>query len=143
MLTSEQIRAARALLRMEQITLAERAGVGSDTIKRLERQDGPVRAQAGTIAAIRSALESAGVEFTDDNMGVGLRADPQAAIKKAILEEANRIFEMLLRTEIEQHPDILVKDKSKAFETIQTMISSSLVMGIHEIIYGGTDDDPE
>jgi transcriptional regulator with XRE-family HTH domain len=69
MLTSEQVRAARALLRIEQKDLASASGVSLPSIKRLEAQPGPLAAQARTVAAIRAALESAGVEFIPENGG--------------------------------------------------------------------------
>lgn len=76
MLTSAQIRAARALVRMEQAKLADAADISVETIKRLERIDGPLDgAKAGTLAAIQRALEEAGVEFTNgDAPGVRMRA---------------------------------------------------------------------
>ena len=66
MVTSEQVRAARAMLRWEQATLAEKAGVSVETIKRLERLDGPLTAgRHATITAIEKAFAKAGVEFTN------------------------------------------------------------------------------
>ncbi len=69
LLTSEQVRAARMLLRWEQKDLAERSGVSLPTIKRLETRPGELQAHQPTIAAIRQALESAGVEFIPENGG--------------------------------------------------------------------------
>ena len=63
MLTSEQIRAARMLLRWEQRDLAERSGVSLPTIKRLETKAGTIQAYGSTLGALRSAIESAGVAF--------------------------------------------------------------------------------
>lgn len=65
-LTSEHIRAARALLRWEQTQLASRSGVSKPTIARLEAKPGPLSAHGPTIAALRSALEHAGIEFLND-----------------------------------------------------------------------------
>ena len=82
MLSSEQIRAARMLLRWEQRDLAERSGVSLPTIKRLETKPGPVSAYDSTLTAIRTALESAGVEFIAENgggPGVRLRLRKSAA----------------------------------------------------------------
>jgi predicted transcriptional regulator len=62
-LTSELVRAARALLRWEQRHLAEASGVSLPTIKRLEGQRGILRAHGVTATAIRRALEAAGIEF--------------------------------------------------------------------------------
>nr|WP_245196752.1 transcriptional regulator [Labrys sp. LIt4] len=81
MLISEQVRAARALIRWEQADLANASGVSLPSIKRLETQPGPLAAQPRTIAAIRSALESAGVIFVDENgegPGVRLRKERPA-----------------------------------------------------------------
>ena len=72
-LTSELIRAARALLRWDQRALAEASVVSLPTIKRLEAQPGILVAHASTVAALRRALEAAGVEFTNgDQPGVRL-----------------------------------------------------------------------
>jgi DNA-binding XRE family transcriptional regulator len=75
LLTSEQVRAARALKRMDQTTLAEMAGVSVETVKRLEKLDGPLLSANGkTMAAIQSALEGAGIIFIDSNgNGPGVR----------------------------------------------------------------------
>jgi hypothetical protein len=63
MITSEQIRAARALLRWEQKDLADASSISLPSIKRLESASGPLAAQTRTIVALRHALETAGVEF--------------------------------------------------------------------------------
>ena len=73
-LTSEQVRAARMLLRWEQKDLAEASGVSLPSIKRLETQPGELGAQPRTIEAIVQALKKAGVEFIPENGGgVGVR----------------------------------------------------------------------
>jgi len=64
-----QVKAARALLDWSQEQLAVAAGVSLPTIKRLEAADGPMGGRNDTGAKIRSALESAGVEFIDENGG--------------------------------------------------------------------------
>jgi transcriptional regulator with XRE-family HTH domain len=81
MLTSEQVRAARALLRWDQSVLAERAGVSVETIKRLERMDGPLlETRSSTLVAIERALETAGVVFIAENGdGPGARLKKQPA----------------------------------------------------------------
>lgn len=68
-LTSEQVRAARMLLRWEQKDLAEASGVSLPSIKRLETQPGELSAQEKTLSAITKALEKAGVEFIPENGG--------------------------------------------------------------------------
>jgi transcriptional regulator with XRE-family HTH domain len=68
-LTSEQIRAARALLRWEQRELEAASLVSLPTIKRLESKPGVMAAHMTTLVALRKALETAGVEFIEENGG--------------------------------------------------------------------------
>ena len=63
MLTGEQIRAARALARWGQADLARAADVSVETVKRLEKTHGEVRANLKTESAIIRAFEGAGVVF--------------------------------------------------------------------------------
>jgi len=74
-ITPEQIRAARALLRLEQAELAERAHVSIVTIRRLEAADGRERVAPITLDGVRHALEQAGAEFIPD--GVRHRRTPR------------------------------------------------------------------
>jgi transcriptional regulator with XRE-family HTH domain len=73
-ITPEQIRAARALLHLEQAELARRAQVSVVTIRRLERGQQSERVAAGTFAGVRKALEEAGAEF----IPAGVRRRPTA-----------------------------------------------------------------
>lgn len=68
-ITSEQLRAARALLQWDQKKLAAESMVSIATIKRLEPLSGPLRANQVTIEALRRALENAGIEFIPENGG--------------------------------------------------------------------------
>jgi len=69
--TSAQIRMARAALNWTVRDLAERSGVHRNTITRLEAG---ADAHGPTIAAIRAALEAAGVIFVEENgEGPGVR----------------------------------------------------------------------
>ena len=86
MLSSEVVRAARALLRWEQRELASASGVSLPTIKRLEAKPGTMGAHGPTLAAIRRALEEAGVQFIAENgggPGVRLRQPPPTASEGA------------------------------------------------------------
>jgi transcriptional regulator with XRE-family HTH domain len=66
MVTSAQIRAARALLNWTVRDLADRAGVHRNTVSRAETDaTGPGHANA----AIRAALETAGIVFIPENGG--------------------------------------------------------------------------
>jgi transcriptional regulator with XRE-family HTH domain len=74
MLTGEQLRAARALVRMEQSELSRLSGVSVATIKRLEGIEGPISANTSTIKAIEDALGEAGVIWIPANgEGPGVR----------------------------------------------------------------------
>jgi len=67
MMTSGQLRAARALLGLEQKALAERAGVSLPTIQRMEASDGTVRGNVDSLTRVIEALRDAGVELIGDN----------------------------------------------------------------------------
>jgi transcriptional regulator with XRE-family HTH domain len=77
-MTPAQCRAARALLDLTQPRLAELAELGLSTIYDFEKNRRAVSKEA--IAAIRAALEAAGVIFVEENgegPGVRLRKTPQ------------------------------------------------------------------
>lgn len=63
MISSAQIRAARALLGIDQKQLAEMAGVSVPTIQRMESSQGNVRGVVATLTRIIDALDAAGVEL--------------------------------------------------------------------------------
>lgn len=76
LITSEQIRAARALLRISVIQLAKLSEVGEATIKRIEAGNGLPSANIKTLDLITKAFEKAGIEFIgspDDRPGVRLK----------------------------------------------------------------------
>lgn len=63
MITSVQMKAARALLGMDQLALAKASGVSLPTIRRMEASQENVRANVDTLVKVIKALENAGVEF--------------------------------------------------------------------------------
>jgi len=67
MITSAQIRAARALLGLDQKMLAEKAGLSLPTIQRMEASDGQVRGVVDSLVKVIQALESAGIELIGEN----------------------------------------------------------------------------
>jgi len=84
-ISSAQLRAARALLRWSALDLARASKVGVATIRRVEVMEGEIPVTAANEAALRRALESAGVEFIDENggePGVRLRKSKRDAGKK-------------------------------------------------------------
>ena len=75
MIISEQIRAARQLLRITADDLANLSGVGVATIRRYELMSGVPSGNARSVEAIQQALEANGVEFIgtpEDRPGVRL-----------------------------------------------------------------------
>ncbi len=78
MITSFQMRAARALLGIDQKTLAELASVSLPTIQRMEASTGTVRGVVETLTKVVEALNRAGVELIgeharSDDGGRGVR----------------------------------------------------------------------
>jgi predicted transcriptional regulator len=83
MMTSGQLRAARALLGIDQKTLAGLADVSLPTIQRMETSEGVVRGTVETLTKVIEALHNAGVDLIGDNArsetggrGVRLREPP-------------------------------------------------------------------
>jgi transcriptional regulator with XRE-family HTH domain len=74
LITSDQIRAARALLKWSGKDLAKNSGVGFSTLMRLEVEEGVPSAQSKTLQAIQKTFEKAGVEFIGTpDQGAGVR----------------------------------------------------------------------
>jgi predicted transcriptional regulator len=67
MITAAQMRAARALLGLDQKKLAELAGVSLPTIQRMEASEGNVRGMVDTLTKVVEALNEAGVELIGEN----------------------------------------------------------------------------
>jgi len=67
MITAGQIRASRALLGIDQRSLAEAAGLSLPTIQRMESRDGVVRGNVDSLMKLIAALESLGIELMTDN----------------------------------------------------------------------------
>lgn len=77
MITSGQIRAARAFLKWTGKDLAEASSVAFSTLMRLETGEGVPGAQAKTLNAIQKAFEEAGIEFIGTpESGAGVRWKP-------------------------------------------------------------------
>lgn len=67
MITSAQMRAARALLGIDQRQLAEMSGVSLPTIQRMEASEGTVRGVIDTLMKVVDAFNRAGIELIGDN----------------------------------------------------------------------------
>ena len=62
MITAAQLKAARALLGIDQRTLAEAAGLSLPTIQRMEASDGTVRGNVDSLVKLIDALDALGIE---------------------------------------------------------------------------------
>jgi predicted transcriptional regulator len=79
-MTAAQLRAARALLGIDQKELADLAGVSLPTIQRMEASGGIVRGNIDTLTKVIAALDRSGVELLNTGgRGVMLRDSPHHA----------------------------------------------------------------
>jgi transcriptional regulator with XRE-family HTH domain len=88
------LRAARALLGLDQRTLAERAGVSLPTIQRMEASDGYVRGVVDTLTKVIAALEREGIELISENsvsMGGGRGVRLRDPTKPSLREPPGRV----------------------------------------------------
>src|ERR1700730_16576225 len=91
MITANQLRAARALLNIDQRQMAELAGLSVPTIQRMEASDGVVRGNVDSLMKLVAALDEAGLELinpggasTSGGRGVRLRENvtkPKTSVK--------------------------------------------------------------
>ena len=63
MITAAQLRAARALLAIDQRRLAEACGLSVPTIQRMEASDGVIRGNVDSLMKLIGALDALGVEL--------------------------------------------------------------------------------
>ncbi|MGB6349883.1 MAG: helix-turn-helix transcriptional regulator [Pseudolabrys sp.] len=84
MITSGQLRAARALLGLDQRELAQRCGLSLPTIQRMEASDGVVRGNVDSLMKLVDALAAGGIELIGEGStssgggrGVRLKGAPQ------------------------------------------------------------------
>ena len=83
MITSAQLRAARALLGIDQRQLAELAELSVPTIQRMEASDGVIRGNVDSLMKLIGALDKAGIELISNNAvsqgggrGIRMKAAP-------------------------------------------------------------------
>lgn len=82
MITAAQLRAARALLGMDQRGLAEASGLSLPTIQRMEASEDVIRGQVESLMKLIAALDLAGVELIGEGAvsergGRGVRLRPR------------------------------------------------------------------
>ncbi len=82
MITAAQLRAARALLGIDQRRLAEEAGLSVPTIQRMEASDGVIRGNVDSLTKLIAALDALGIELIGEGAaslagGRGIRFKPR------------------------------------------------------------------
>ena len=85
MITAQQLRAARALLGLDQRSLAAACGLSLPTIQRMESSDGVVRGNVDSLTKLIETLERAGIELIGEGAasaggGRGVRMKRAAAV---------------------------------------------------------------
>jgi transcriptional regulator with XRE-family HTH domain len=83
MITSRQLRAARALAGLDQRALAKASRLSLPTVQRMEASDGVIRGNVESLMKLIAALERAGIELINEgavsgNGGRGVRLKEQA-----------------------------------------------------------------
>lgn len=84
MITSAQLRGARALLGIDQRKLAELSGLSLPTIQRMEASEGVIRGNVDSLTKLVSALDGAGIELITEGAaslsgGRGIRLKESSA----------------------------------------------------------------
>ncbi|RTE90349.1 MULTISPECIES: helix-turn-helix transcriptional regulator [Bradyrhizobium] len=89
MITAAQLRAARALLRIDQRELAQRCSLSLPTIQRMEASEGVIRGNVDSLVKLVEALSVAGIELIAEGAvssaggrGVRLKSPPPSADDK-------------------------------------------------------------
>jgi transcriptional regulator with XRE-family HTH domain len=88
MISAGQLRAARALLSIDQRQLAELSGLSVPTIQRMEASDGVIRGNVDSLMKLIAALDQAGIELINEGAvshtggrGIRLKAPPPTPSK--------------------------------------------------------------
>ena len=99
MITAAQLRAARALLGIDQRELASRCGLSVPTIQRMEGSDGVVRSNVDSLMKLIAALDSAGIDLIGEGAvshsggrgvrlkGLGAASGGKRMVKRRPVEE--------------------------------------------------------
>ena len=81
MITAGQLRAARALIAIDQRELAALSGLSVQTVQRMEASDGVIRGNVDSLMKLIDALDAAGIELIGEGAisqggGRGVRLKP-------------------------------------------------------------------
>jgi transcriptional regulator with XRE-family HTH domain len=87
LITAAQLRAARALLGIDQRELAELCGLSVPTVQRMETSDGVIRGNVDSLMKLIGALDAAGLELINEGStsasgGRGVRLKAPASSRK-------------------------------------------------------------
>lgn len=138
MITSEQVRAARAMLRLEQEELAKKANLSLKTIKRLEANSGQVNNSSAF--AIKRALELCGIEFIDRDgfrgrsEGVRLVADRTAALRRKLVESVEHKLSISLEIAAQNDEDFFERDTEEVVEFIIKAMTEDLAESLRSLL---------
>ena len=96
MITSTQLRAARALLGLDQRELADLANLSVPTIQRMEASEGVVRGNVDSLMKLGEALDDAGVELINEGAtssagGRGVRLRERVAKSSRFRDRSTKI----------------------------------------------------
>lgn len=108
MITPAQMRAARALLGIDQRTLAELSGVSLPTIQRMEASDGHVRGVVDTLMKVVEALDAAGIELIGEN-GASSGSGRGVRLKQTASQHAAAPIEKPARRKAARRPRRIAK----------------------------------
>ncbi len=126
-LTGEQIRAARAMLRMDQAKLASEARVSVDTVKRLESVDGEPKANPATLFAIRRVFEMCGLDF--EAGGIQRNQNRPDLIRQRISGIFERIVDDILRKLIADEPTLFDHGPQYVIDKLSTSELGQVIHG--------------
>jgi len=120
---AEQLRMARALLKIDQAEFAKRAGLSVETIKRIERMSGTINVNDDTLKKLVRVLTDAGIELLypgdisiDGGGGIRVRyQDDEASMQTHVWEVFDDALHDMIasayasnRRIFEQSPDAII-----------------------------------
>jgi DNA-binding XRE family transcriptional regulator len=139
MVTAEQLRAARAMLQMDQAELAKISGVSVETIKRLERQTGKLHAKIETIIAIQKAFEARRLEFLGDHDGRsgGVRLvhpDKLQVLRGALIAKWAQMMDQWIKAQCATDPKFFEYGEKRLTETLTNLSASILPTVVRSVL---------
>jgi DNA-binding XRE family transcriptional regulator len=139
MVTAEQLRAARAMLQMDQAELAKISGVSVETIKRLERQTGKLHAKIETIIAIQRAFEARRLEFLGDHDGLvaGVRLvhpDKLQVLREALIAKWAQMMDQWIKAQCATDPKFFEYGENRLTEVLANLSASILPTIVRSVL---------